>query len=212
MRTPIQTVTSDRFGAFIPILIGLCVASPTMAVAQNEETGEYVNAQTARLERLVGPWMLTEKHFDASGEVVAKVTGNEEITWVLDYHAIRRAYMSGAKKSQYSAMGLFAWNDVEAEYQGVWLDSTSTTGPRKVSGQWNSETQSFVFTLEVLNTDGSRTRYSIVEQFVDENQRVATTYRLSGSSKTKVIEVLYKRSRPCPGRLRIVPDQKITGG
>ncbi len=212
MLTPFQPPIFGRGRAFVPILIGLCAAAPTLAVAGNEEAGEYVNAQTARLERLVGPWMLTEKHLDAKGEVVAKVTGNEDIIWVLDEHAIRRAYTSGEKKSQYSAMGLLTWNDVEQEYQGVWLDNASTSGPRNVKGQWDSETQSFVFNLEVLNADGSETHYSIVEQFIDQNQRVATTYRLTGSSKTKVIEVLYKRSRPCPGRIRIVPDQKITGG
>jgi hypothetical protein len=202
--------------ALVPVAVCSLVFGSAAASAAAGDDGknasEYVNTQTARLALLVGPWNLTEKHFGADGSVVAQVTGSEEITWVLDDRAIRRTYASGTKASQYKALGLLAWSDRAQAYEGVWLDNASTAGPRRVSGQWDGGTQSFVFTLEVVKADGSRARYKTVEQLTGENQRLATTYLLSGSGQTKVIEVQYKRSRPCPGRLRFIPDQQITGG
>ena len=71
---------------------------------------EHVNPQLARLAAFVGPWAVTETHFDVRGDVVATVKGTEEITWVLDRHAIRRVYQSRAEASHYRAIGMLTWN------------------------------------------------------------------------------------------------------
>ena len=51
---------------------------------------EYPSPKIAHLELFIGPWHVSEEHFNARGEVVATVKGTEEITWILDRHAIRR--------------------------------------------------------------------------------------------------------------------------
>ncbi len=167
---------------------------------------EYVSLEIARLEPLIGPWDLTETHFDDRGEVIGKVKGKEEITWILDRRAIQRTYTSGTEPNVYRAFGTLAFNEVEHKYHGVWFDNASTAGPRITKGEWADENRAFVFTLESVNQDGSKMRYKVVERFVHEEKRVATTYLIKGDESVKRMVVTYTRPVPCPGRLRIIDD------
>jgi hypothetical protein len=166
----------------------------------------FVNPGTAVLELYVGPWSVVEKHYDPQGRVVATVEGTEEIAWIVDEHAIRRTYITSGASSVYRAFGVLSWDDVRESYRGVWLDNASTTGPSTVTGQWQADKQTMIYTVESQTGDGAQTTYKVVDRFVDAEQREATTYRIRGSEVVKLLDVQYKRTVPCPGRLRVIFD------
>ena len=170
---------------------------------------EFANPQLASLDLYVGTWDVAEEHYDARGHVVATVQGAEEITWILDQHAIRRTYTTSTESRVFRAIGTLTWNKATQQYRGVWFDNVSTTGPTRVTGAWSPDTLTMVFTLESLADDGSTVRYKVVERFLDEERRLATTYLLKGSEVVKRLEVHYKRTIPCPDRLRIVFDELL---
>ncbi|MEK6677334.1 MAG: DUF1579 family protein [Planctomycetota bacterium] len=159
-----------------------------------------------RLEVLIGPWKLVETHFDRAGKTIATVQGSEEITWMLNRHAIRRSYASTTDSGKFSAMGLLTYNTVDKKYQGVWLDNRSTTGPTRVQGVWDSTVHALVSELDSTGSDGQTNRYKVVESFIDSNTRLTTTYRLSGSDVIKLLEVRYTRAAQCPEGLRVFLD------
>ena len=80
-----------------------------------------------------------------------------------------------------------------------------------MKGEWSAETRSFIFTMEALSADGARRRYRRIEELIDEEHRVATTYLLTGSEVVKVLEGKYERMIPCPSGVRAVFDD-LTGG
>ena len=170
---------------------------------------DQVKPELARLEMFIGPWRVTETHFNRRGEVVATVKGTEEITWILDHCAIRRAYQSDSDTEVYRAIGTLTFNDIEGKYQGVWFDNASRGGPTTVRGEWDEKALTMVFTLESLGTDGSVVRHKVVERFVDEKRRVATTYLLKGAEIIKRTEVQYERAIPCPAGVRRIFDDAL---
>jgi hypothetical protein len=175
--------------------------------ADPDKPFEYVSPEVARLEMFVGAWSVTERHFNAQGELAATVNGSEEIAWQLDRRSIRRTYTTGTGTTVYRAVGMLTWNDVEKKYHGVWFDNVSTAGPSTTKGNWDEETRTMTFTVESLNRDGSMTRYKVVEQLQGEDHRTATTYLLDGKKTVKRMEVEYKRAVRCPARIRPIFDE-----
>ena len=98
------------------------------------------------------------------------------------------------------------WNDAAGEYHGVWFDNVSTGGPVTTKGDWEDQTPVVEFTTESRRRDGSVIRHKIVERFVDEKTRVATTYLIDGVDVIKRLEVEYVRTVPCPTRFRRILD------
>ena len=162
----------------------------------------YINPETKRLESLYGLWIVTERHFDDRGQVVGTVKGQEEVEWILDDHAIRRNYRTGAKPAVYEAMGLLSWNTGLKQYRGVWIDNHSTAGPTMVTGEWKQENETFVFHLESIGADGKTLRFRVVEKLMDDETRLSTTYAVDGDKVTKRLEVQYKKAPPCPDQFR----------
>lgn len=170
---------------------------------------EYASPELARLATFVGPWAVTETHFNELGAVVATVNGSEEIAWVLDRHAIRRVYHSGTSAPPYEAIGMLTWSAPRKRYEGVWLDNSSMSGVSRVSGEWNDDTRTMVLTIESSGKDGAVVRHRVIERFLDEEHRTATTYLLKGKEVIKRMEVQYARTVPCPARLRPIFDEVL---
>lgn len=194
---------------FIP---GIVVAS-AFAVGGSSDKGDqgkrmaFASPELARLDAFIGPWLVTEHHFNADGKLVGTVAGTEEITWVLEGRAIQRRYRTANESRRYEALGTLTWNAVAKRYEGVWFDNVSTGGPTVVSGEWNDDDRAMVFLLTSTRPDGSEAKHKVVERFVDEERRVATTYQLSGDDIVKRLEVEYKRTVPCPSRMGIIMDR-----
>lgn len=160
--------------------------------------GVPVSPELAQLEMYVGPWNLTEHHFNSRGEEIASVKGTEVIIWVLDHRAIRRTYTTANESTRYQAVGTITWNAAEKKYHGVWFDNASTNGPTTARGDWDQKEKMLVFTLESQAADGSKVQHKVVEQFLSDERRVATTYLIVGKDVTKRMEVHYQRATPCP--------------
>jgi len=187
------------------LLAGLLTTPGTWGKdAQNEPpTSEGFDV----LDRFVGPWTLTERHFDAAGGVIATVKGTEEIVWILDKHAIRRTYVSTSDTRRFRAIGLLSWNAASGDFQGTWFDNTANNGPMIVHGQWDPKKNTMVYRYSVPVRKGTAREFNVVERFVDGSTRVATTFEVTGGTVQKRTEVEYKRAAPCPGaKLRMVPD------
>ncbi len=173
---------------------------PAPASVSGKESAEveFASPELARLDEFIGPWRVTETHFNSRGEPIATVKGTEEISWILDHHAIRRSYRTKTETTAYEAIGTLTYNEVDKKYHGFWFDNFSKAGPATVTGKWNEETRTFEFAVESLAKDGSPVRYEVYELFTDEKRRKATTYLLKGDQVTKRLEVQYTRYVPCP--------------
>lgn len=189
----------------LAVLIGLNV-QPSHAANRGGQGTEEVEPEFARLEKLVGRWKVTESHFDSKGEKVAIVKGTEIIEWILDHHAIRREYNSGPDAAMFRAFGILTWNAATDAYEGVWFDNRSTNGPTRTRGQWSDGDNTLTFTVESLDSNGSPLRFELVERYIEDTQRIATTYSLEGDKRIKRLEVNYERGPACPGRIRMVDE------
>ena len=173
--------------------------------SQAEKPVEFASPELARLDIFIGPWSVTESHFNPRGELIATVKGTEDITWILDHRAIRRVYSTATDTAVFKANGTLTWNDAEKKYHGVWFDNVSTAGPTTVLGTWDDETRTMLFYVESSGREGATVRYRVVEKFTDPQTRMATTYLIEGSNLVKRMEVEYKRATPCPAKaMRII--------
>jgi hypothetical protein len=168
---------------------------------EGDKAIDFAFSELAKLDLFVGPWSVTENHFDPRGQIMATVKGTEEITWVLDYRAIRRIYSTSTGEKVFRAHGLITWNEAEKKYHGAWFDNASAAGPTIVKGTWDDQTRTMLFELESSGPNGP-VRHRVVEKFLDAEKRVASTYLVEGSTLTKRLEVEYFRAKPCPGRIR----------
>ena len=193
--------------ALILLLLGVSAACLVSASALAEDLvkpREYAAPELERLERFYGLWSVTVDHFNTDGQRVGTVKGKEQVTWILDNHAIERNFRSGKKPNVYRAIGTVAWNAVERKYHGVWFDSASVNGPTIAKGDWDEKEQAFVFVLESLGEGGKKIRYKVVESFLEDDSRMSMTFRMDGDRLTKVMDTHYKRAVPCPGGPRIL--------
>lgn len=188
------------------VLLAACSFVATLALAQESTPEDDVSSELAQLARFEGAWTLTEHHYDAMGKVIARVKGTEEISWVLDKHAIRRTYTSTSETSVFRAIGLLTWNQTEGKYHGTWLDNVSRAGPTIVKGDWDPERNAMVFRYSVTAGDRIIREFNVIERFVDDRTRIATTFELTGGAIAKRTEVEYKRAVPCPDKLRIIRE------
>lgn len=204
----------------VALLIAIVAAVPGHAA--QETTGDYTGLRTATgvkvdfaelipLDLFVGPWRVMENHFNARGEVIATVRGNEEISWVLDRRAIRRIYTTSTESSVFRAIGMLTWNSVEKMYHAVWFDNRAKTGPVTMKGEWFPKSKTMEFAVETRGEDGSEIRYKVVERFLDAERRVATTFLTTGGTVVKRMEVEYRRVTPCPKGVRAILDPDIVG-
>lgn len=198
------------------LLLALALA-PTSAVGTGPEHASSTDTPTAEtvttfeqamdvLYPWLGAWTAVETHFDVSGHVIAEVKGTEETRWILNEHGIRRVYRSGGTAEAFEAQGTFTWNQIDKMFHGFWLDNRSANGPSTIRATWTPQTRTMVHELEHAQPDG-RQVFRVVERFIDDDHRSATTYRVDGKKLVKVLEVHYTRSAPCPERqstLRII--------
>ena len=176
--------------------------APGASTHQQLKEGGFANPELARFDMLIGPWKVTETHFNPSGEQIATVKGTEKISWILDHHAVRRSYETQTESTAFEAVGILTYNQAQREYQGAWFDNASTSGPVTVRGVWKEDPRSFVFTLEAVTRGGAIVRYRVVEELPDEERRIATTYLLKGGELIKRLEVRYQRYSKCPPLVR----------
>ncbi len=199
----------------ILLLASLALLCPTTTGARSTTEAQkpssiaYPNTEMELLQQFIGPWRVTEHHFDSRGTLVATVEGTEEVSWILDQHAIRRIYATGSGEKVFRAIGTLTWNDVAKKYDGVWFDNVSKGGPTIVEGRWTQETQTMVFTLESFDETGSTVRHKVVERVVDEKRRTATTFLLTADGVVKRMELEYLRAIACPDRIRPIFDPDV---
>jgi hypothetical protein len=169
-----------------------------------KETVAFVSAELAVLDRFAGPWNVSESHFNARGDVVGSSKGIEEGAWVLDHKALRRTYTTGQEGSLFRAIGMIAWDAAEKRYKGAWFDNTSTSGPTTLTGTWDEPSKTMTFSLSSTAPDGKALQHKVIDRFLDDEHRIATTFRVDGTQVEKVIEVQYTRAVPCPPSVGIV--------
>lgn len=167
------------------------------------QTPRYPNAETERLEIYVGAWSVTERHYDARGEEIGVVKGGEDIVWVLDRHAIGRTYTTTHGEALYRATATIKWIPGDKLYRGVWFDNRPESAPTTVTAEWNAVEKTMLWKMDVQIPGGPREEYKIVEKFLDGDRREAVTYRVDKTGVTKTLVVQYKRTVPCPGRVRM---------
>ncbi|UCE61639.1 MAG: DUF1579 family protein [Phycisphaerales bacterium] len=183
-----------------------------IAVAQGDDaekakSGGPVAEKLSELELYVTNWNVVAQYFNENGEQVGTVKGTEDIVWALGHRVIQRTFTTLAESAVYRAIGLLTWNEATERFEGVYFDNISTSGPTTVEAQWNKKKREMVSTLKSTGSDGSTIKYRIVDKFIDDSNRVATTYSLAGNKQTKVMEAKYARAVPCPSTRRRLIDE-----
>lgn len=168
---------------------------------EDKQQSKFPNPETEQLEIYVGPWSVTVRHYNERGDETVTVKGSEEIVWQLDRHAIGRTYTTTAGDDLYRAVSTVKWIPSEKCYRGVWFDSNPQSGPNTVSGEWTEKDKTMVWKMETTR-GGVKESYKIVEKFLDSERREATTYLIEGQNTIKKFMVQYKRTVPCPGKVR----------
>ncbi|MHC5110587.1 MAG: DUF1579 family protein [Planctomycetota bacterium] len=177
----------------------LALTGAIPAVANDDEDA---NEEDEVLLHFVGPWNFTERHLDELGKITATVKGTEEVTWQIDKRAIQRAYTRPGTGKNYQAIGLLTNNEETQRYEGTWINNHTRSGPVAVSGKWNAAEKTMSFTLTQSKTGGGTIVHRVLERFLDETQRESTVFRVDGSTVTKIMEVQYIRTKPCPAKIR----------
>lgn len=167
---------------------------------------EFASPELAVLDRFAGPWNVAESHFNARGEIVGSAKGIEGGAWILDRRALQRTYTSGEEGKLFRAIGMITWDAAEKQYEGTWFDNSGNSGPTALTGLWDEPSKTMTFTLTSNTSDGKPVRHKVIDRFLDEEHRVATTYKVVGNQVEKVIEVQFTRARPCPGNLGVLPE------
>jgi hypothetical protein len=193
----------------LPELFAVLITAQTAANTQTSEVDTnpkaptYPNSETERLEIYVGAWSVTERHYNTKGEEIGVVKGSEDIVWVLDRHAIGRTYTTTHGDELYRATATVKWVPGEKRYRGVWFDSNPNSGPSPVTADWNDADKTMLWKLEVQPPGGAKEEYNIVEKFFDGDRREAVTYRVDKTGVTRTLVVQYRRTVPCPGKVRM---------
>ncbi len=100
-----------------------------------------------QLEPLVGDWEMSIKMWQQPGAEPMQVTGKLRREWVLDKHFLRETVESQSEWGTFQGLGYLGYNNLDGQYQSIWLDNMSTG---IVSG-----TGSFDASAKVLSFRGS---------------------------------------------------------
>lgn len=203
------------------VLLGLTVAGAAAQDGKNSGAPEAKEAkpetrekpargpltpELAVLELFAGPWEVRESHLNSRGEVVATAKGIEEGAWVLDRKVLQRTYITGEEGALFRAIGLVSWNTEQKRYEGSWFDNVRSGGPTTFTGTWEAATRTMTFTLMSGGSDGKAQQHKVVDKFLDDENRMVTTFKVDGGLVEKVLEVRYTRAEPCPPNVGIVPE------
>ena len=180
--------------------VALCGRAPSDSGDGESDlkTKDLAMSALAALDRFVGPWSVVENHINSKGEVFATVKGTEEILWTLDKRAIRRTYLSGGEPIAFRAIGMLTWNAARQRLEGAWFDNAPSTSPTRMSCTWDGDSLTLTCEVTPLQSDDEKGHFKVIERFLDDDHRVATTYRVRGNQVLKILEVQYVRTIPCP--------------
>ena len=143
---------------------------------------------------MVGDWK-TDAQFwmDPAGEA-QETTGMSSHFWVMDGKFIRMNYRGDFMGEPFRGMGFMGFNNLDGNYQNVWMDSMSTamahtTGTREgdvltLNGKWNM--QGVTIETRTVFTKKSNDSY-VMEEF-----------HSIGGQEAKVMELLFTRTADTP--------------
>jgi hypothetical protein len=154
------------------------------------------------LEILVGHWAVVQTNYDRTGDVISTTEGREVNKWVLERSAVERNFRSEIGGKAYHARGVVHFVDAEKKLRGAWFDDVLNNEPTVVEGEWNEKTHVMVWTMDAPGPNGKKSRYRVVEKFLDSETRTATMFRLDGLDVVKVQQSNYTRTIPCPANIR----------
>jgi len=197
-------LSSSRCVLVLAFSVG--VAAVPALRAEPQKTAATTHAAMEKLEMFLGHWTVTEHHYDARGKIIATVTGSEDVRWLLDEKAIQRTYTSSSDSAVYRAIGTMTWSVVDGSYRGVWFDNVSVAGPTEVRGRWDSKRKALVMEYSVAVGKDEQKKFNVIERFTDDSTRLATTFEIVDEKVVKLTEVEYKRSAPCPAKIRMIYD------
>ena len=175
--------------------------------AARKEPPPFPSAELAVLDRFAGPWSVRETHYNARGDTIGSAKGAEETGWMLDRKVLHRTYTTGEEGSPFRALGMITWNPVSKRYEGTWFDNTGACGPTTISGTWDESSKTMTFTLSSAAPDGKTVEHKVIDRFLDDEHRIATTFKVEGSRIEKVIEVQFSRTIPCPAKIGIIDPE-----
>lgn len=196
---------------FLVLIVGM-IAGYTIVHAGSKQPPDhdapFTFPELSVLDRFAGPWEVAESHYNKRGEVVASAKGIEEGVWVLDRRTLKRTYTTGEEGNLFRAIGMISWDSVGKKYKGMWFDNASANGPAALSGEWDESAKTMTITLTSSDADGKTLDHKVVDKFLDEERRLVTTYRVNAGQVEKIMEVQFRRARPCPSNLGVIMEGK----
>ena len=197
----------NRWVLITSLVAGYAIANAGLKQRPDNDPS-FAFPELAVLDRFAGPWEVAESHYNKRGEVVATAKGIEEGVWILDRRTLKRTYSTGEEGKLDRAIGMISWDSVGKKYKGMWFDNASANGPAVFSGEWDEAAKTMTITLTSSDTEGRSIDHKVVDKFIDEERRLVTTYRVNEGQIEKIIEVQFRRARPCPSNLGVIMEGK----
>lgn len=172
-------------------------ASPAMDPAMMEKMKAMMAPTEAHkaLEDFVGKWAYTGKFWMTAEAPAQDMTGTAEHTLIYGGRFLKQEIEGPWMGEQFEGLGFTGYDNIQGEYQTVWLDSMAT-GMMKVSGQYDPATK----TLSQSGTNscpltGEKDRQGRSEWTVtDADHSVYTSYSTGADGKEfKTMEITYTR-------------------
>ena len=125
--------------AFTVGRLGLPLGNQSTAVAQDQGEMEMTPEQEAwmkaampgkhhkYLEALIGDFTADVKIWESPDAEPMQFTGTISRKWILDGHFVQETVEADSPFGPFKAVGFIGFNNIDGEYQFIWLENQSTT-------------------------------------------------------------------------------------
>ena len=97
-----------------------------MEMMKNFEAYSTTNEMHEKLAQMVGSWDAKVQHWMAPGAPVEESTGTAELEAIFGGRFILQEFSSEWMGEPFEGLGLFGYDNIQKEFQSVWLDSMAT--------------------------------------------------------------------------------------
>ena len=148
-----------------------------------------------RLDPMVGEFDATVRMWMAPGAPPDESTGRCKNEWVLGGRYLHTAYQGSMMGQEFAGFALTGYNNSTSQYEGIWVDSTSTYIMSPSRGSVDESGKVFEFHRTVDNMfPGQTSTMREVTTIVDENRHTMEMFEVhADGTETRTLEIVYTR-------------------
>ena len=167
-------------------------AADTEAMMAAYERAAAPGAEHKTLQKMVGRWSATVKHWPVPGEPIVE-TGTAETKSILGDRFIQTTFSSTFMGKPFSGISITGYDNVKKKFVSTWLDSMAT-GIMRIEGTMDQGGR--VLTQKATHTNpmtGKETSTRIVTTLNGETTYTDEFYEKRGGRDVKTMEITYAK-------------------